>query len=79
MCLSRVLVTVLVVRQQVKISDARNLLVLMNIRLLIVIWHLDDAKQLCVDVIHDLMTCSVRSLPHLPGLSGTYGCHLEGP
>ena len=55
MCLSRVLVTVLVVRQQVKISDARNLLVLMNIRLLIVIWHLDDAKQLCVDVILDLL------------------------
>ena len=51
MCLSRVLVTVLVVRQQVKINDARNLLVLMNDRLLIVIWHLNDTCQLCVVVI----------------------------
>ena len=51
MCLSRVLVTVLVVRQRVAINDAINLLVPMDDRLLIVIWHLNDICQLCVVVI----------------------------
>ena len=51
MCLSRVLVTVLVVRQRVAINDAINLLVPMDERLLIVIWHLNDICQLCVVVI----------------------------
>ena len=51
MCLSRVLVTALVVRQRVAINDASNLLVLMDDRLLIVIWHLNDTCQLCVVVI----------------------------
>ena len=51
MCLSRVLVTALVVRQRVAINDASNLLVPMDDRLLIVIWHLNDTCQLCVVVI----------------------------
>ena len=51
MCLSRVPVTVIVVRQQVAIGDANNLLVPMDERVLSVIWHLDDIMQLCVVVI----------------------------
>ena len=51
MCLSRVLVTALVVRQRVAINDAINLLVPMDERVLSVIWHLDDISQLCVVVI----------------------------
>ena len=51
MCLSRVLVTALVVRQRVAINDAINLLVPMDERVLSVIWHLNDICQLCVVVI----------------------------
>ena len=51
MCLSRVPVTAFVVRQQVVIDDASNLLVPMDERVLSVIWHLDDIIQLCVVVI----------------------------
>ena len=57
MCLSRVPVTAIVVRQQVAIDDASNLLVHKNEivhrneRVLSVIWHLDDIIQLCVVVI----------------------------
>ena len=51
MCLSRVPVTALVVRQRVVINDAINLLVPMDERVLSVIWHLDDISQLCVVVI----------------------------
>ena len=50
-CLSRVLVTALVVRQRVAINDAINLLVPMDERVLSVIWHLNDICQLCVVVI----------------------------
>ena len=51
MCLSRVPVTALVVRQQVEIFDANNLLVPMNERVLSVVWHQDNIIQLCVVVI----------------------------
>ena len=51
LCPSRVLVTVLVVRQRVAINDAINLLVPMDERVLSVIWHLNDICQLCVVVI----------------------------
>ena len=63
MCLSRVPVTAIVVRQQVAISDACNHLVHKNERVLSVVKHpknervlsvvrhQDDIKQLCVVVI----------------------------
>ena len=50
MCLSRVPVTTLVVRQRVVINDAINLLVPMDERVLSVIWHQGNISQLCVVV-----------------------------
>ena len=54
MCLSRLTVTANVVRQQVVISDACNHLVHKNERVLNVVRHQDDIKQLCVVVILSL-------------------------
>ena len=51
MCLSRVPVTAIVVRQQVEIFDAINPLVHRNERVLSVAWHQDNISQLCVVVI----------------------------
>ena len=51
MCLSRVPVTALVVRQQVVTVDAINPLVPMNERVLSVVRHQDDNSQLCVVII----------------------------
>ena len=61
MCLSRVPVTVIVVRQRVVIDEASNLLVHRNQivhrneRVLSVVWQLDDIIQLCVVVILSLI------------------------
>ena len=67
MCLSRLPVTSIVVRQQVVIDNARNLLVHKNERVhcvvrvhknervLSVVWQLDDIIQLCVVVILSLI------------------------
>ena len=51
MCLSRVTVTPNVVQQQVVICDVLNHLVRRNERLLSVVRHQDNVKQLCVIVI----------------------------
>ena len=51
MCLSRVPVTALVVRQQVETNDAIKPLVHKNERVLSVVWHQDNIIQPCVVVI----------------------------
>ena len=69
MCLSRVPVTALVVRQQVEIFDANNLLVPMNERVLSVVWHQDNIIQLCVVVILLLIShVLVEVIAHLKAL-----------
>ena len=51
MCLSRVTVASNVVQQQVVICDVHNRLVRRNERVLSVVRHQDNVKQLCVVVI----------------------------
>ena len=69
MCLSRVPVTAIVVRQQVVIFDANNLLVPMNERVLCVVWHQDNIIQLCVVVILLLIShVLVEVIAHLKAL-----------
>ena len=69
MCLSRVPVTAIVVRQQVVIDDASNLLVPKNERVLSVIWHLDDIMQLCVVIIlNEIGQVLVEVIVHLKAL-----------
>ena len=66
MCLSRVPVTAIVVRQRGAIFDAINPLVLKNERALSVIRHLDDISQLCVVVIlNPILQALVEVIVHL--------------
>ena len=66
MCLSRVPVTAIVVRQQVEIFDAINPLVPKSERVLSVVWHQDDISQLCVVVIlHQILQALVEVIVHL--------------
>ena len=66
MCLSRVPVTAIVVRQRGVIDDASNPLVRRNERILSVVWHLDDISQLCVVVIlHQILQALVEVIVHL--------------
>ena len=66
MCLSRVPVTALVVRQQVVTIDAINPLVPMTERVLSVVWHQDDNSQLCVVIIlRHILQALVEVIVHL--------------
>ena len=69
MCLSRVPVTAIVVRQQVEIFDAINPTVHRNERVLSVVWHQDDISQLCVVVIlNQMLQALVEVIVHFKAL-----------
>ena len=66
MCLSRVPVTAIVVRQRGVIFDAINPLVHKNEQVLSIVWHQDDINQRYVVVIlHQILQALVEVIVHL--------------